>query len=108
MYVYMPELIVLLLIAVIWQCIVMALDGLICNLLTKRPKKCDTGSENPQLVDVEQNPLQPEDIEVQYASLGRQNWKKTSEVQSVDQHHVIYSAVVTSKPGVHGLDRKTH
>ncbi|XP_010898825.1 uncharacterized protein LOC105028063 isoform X2 [Esox lucius] len=117
---------VVVLIAVIGLCIVMILAGLLCILLIGRPKKgtkkCNTGckqegielkttsvcwlnlgSENTQ-VDVDQL----EDTEVQYASLGRQNWRERSRVQGADKNHVIYSAVVTAKPGVHGLERRTH
>ncbi|XP_013997198.1 uncharacterized protein isoform X2 [Salmo salar] len=120
---------VVMIIAVIGLCIVVLLAGLLCNLLKgrlrKRIKKCSTvtghkqegtelqtrclsnlGSEITQS-DGEESPSHVEDTEVQYASLGRQNWRERSRVQG-DQHQVIYSTVVSARPAFQGLERITH
>ncbi|XP_021416220.2 CXADR-like membrane protein isoform X3 [Oncorhynchus mykiss] len=114
-------------IAVIGLCLVVLLVGLLCNLLKgrlrKRRKKCMTGhkQEGTELQtrclsnlgsditqsDGEESPSHVEDTEVQYASLGRQNWRERLKVHG-DQNHVIYSTVVTARPAFQGLERITH
>ncbi|XP_055750364.1 uncharacterized protein LOC129831221 [Salvelinus fontinalis] len=109
---------VVMIIAVIKLCIVVLLAGLLCNLLKgrlRKRKKCSTvtghkqegtelqtrclsnlGSDITQS-DGEKSPSHVEDTEVQYASLGRQNWRERSRVQGA-QHQVIYSTVVSARP----------
>ncbi|KAK6323745.1 hypothetical protein J4Q44_G00060840 [Coregonus suidteri] len=118
---------VVMMIAVIGLCIVVLLAGLLGFLLigrlSKRRKKCSTEhkQEGTELQtrclsnleseithsDGEESPSHVEDTEVQYASLGRQNWRERSRVLG-DQHHVIYSAVVTARPASQGLERIKH
>ncbi|CAB1351102.1 unnamed protein product [Coregonus sp. 'balchen'] len=110
---------VVMMIAVIGLCIVVLLAGLLGFLLigrlSKRRKKCSTEhkQEGTELqtrclsnLGKEHCPISPshvEDTEVQYASLGRQNWRERSRVLG-DQHHVIYSAVVTARPASQGCN----